>query len=187
VPYIQHLLDGCTVLAPSSYLLHHDMVACALHRHLYFVFRQLAPTSWHSYYSLPVIKNQQVKILWDFSIYCILKISSPADIDILDREEEKVIKYQPLARKMRLLYKLTVDITTVVFGVTDAALKSQKNYMRKILSCSEENSFALRNSGNDIHPSGILIYDYLMLITYDYLLYTYGIFILILYMCTCEI
>jgi len=158
---IQHLLAGCPVLAPSSYLSRHNMVARALHWHLCSTFGLHAAASWHSHEPLPVVENVQVKILWDFGIHTLslvgsnrpdivvflkgdtagillLEVSCPADMNILVKEEEKMVKYQPLARQMRLVYGQSVDIIPIVFGVTGVASRNQKEYMRKIPAYTEK-------------------------------------------------
>jgi len=80
-----------------------------------------------------------------------LEISCPAAINVLDKEEEKMAKYQPLARQMRLLYKQTVDIIPVVFGVTGVAsevlLKEDTIIFRETVYFSTTG----HNSGSDIH------------------------------------
>jgi len=56
-------------------------------------------------------------------------------MNILVKEEEEMVKYQPLARQMRLI---CVGIIPVVFGVTGVALRNQKEYMKKIPAYTEK-------------------------------------------------
>jgi len=67
---IQHLLAGCPVLAPSSYMNRHSMVAQALHCY------SAVAKSWNSHESLPVVEDANVKILWDFGIQTLAAIGS---------------------------------------------------------------------------------------------------------------
>ena len=73
---------------------------------------------WWCHVSAPVLENDQVKILWDFNIYCdriinvhhpdltiidksknmvtLVDVSIPADKRILEKERKKITKYQDL-------------------------------------------------------------------------------------------
>jgi len=62
---IQHLLSGCPVLAFTSYLRRHSMVARVLHWHRFKL--PLPAKYWYDHQPLPVVENNSVKILWDFS------------------------------------------------------------------------------------------------------------------------
>ena len=62
---IQHVLAGCSVLAKTSYIQHHNMVARVVHWHLCKSFSiPLYANSWFSHQPLPVVENDDVKILW---------------------------------------------------------------------------------------------------------------------------
>ena len=76
----------------------------------------MTANSWYSYQPLPVIENGRIKILWDFGITTmshvvnnrpdivvfmretphknlLIEVSCPADINVLDKEAEKMTKY----------------------------------------------------------------------------------------------
>jgi len=46
----------------------------------------------------------------------LFKVSCPADINVLGKEQEKVNKYQALIREMSYCYNQLVDIVPVIFG-----------------------------------------------------------------------
>ena len=57
------------MLAPTSYLSHHNLVARVLHWHLCKSFEiLLRAKSWFCHQPLPVSENDKLKILWDFSM-----------------------------------------------------------------------------------------------------------------------
>ena len=64
---IQHVLAGCPILAATSYIERHNMVARVVHLHLCRNFSlPLSSGTWFSHEPLSVIENDVVKILWDF-------------------------------------------------------------------------------------------------------------------------
>ena len=92
------------------------MVAKVVHWHLCVTFRiSLGATRWQDHHPLPVVENDEVKLLWDFGMITDLtvchnlpdiimflkrdhrilfvEIACPADTNILDKEDEKVVKY----------------------------------------------------------------------------------------------
>ena len=169
-----------SVCCPSSYPNRHNMVAHALHWHLCSAFGLPAVASWHSHEHLPVVENEQAKILWDFGIQTLttvgsnhpdivvflkecptgillLEISCPADMNILMKEEEKITKYQPLVQQMRQIYNQPVQVIPIVFGVVRMASKNQRMYLKKI-PAYKDRLFATyladgRYTGNNIYPS----------------------------------
>ena len=153
---IQHLIAGCSVLAPTSYLCHHYLVANVIHWHLCRSFGiTMTANSWYSYQPLPVVENGRIKILWDFSIIAmshvvsnrpgivvfmketphkilLIEVSCPADINVLDKETEKITKYQQLAGEITRTYCQPVEIIPVVFGASGIISKRQKCHLQKI-------------------------------------------------------
>ena len=113
---IQHILSGCPVLAPTSYLRRHNMVGRVLHLHLSKSFKlPISAKCWYDHQPLPVVENEVAKVLWDFGLYTDVHVSSnrpdivlflkkeeriiffevacPADINVLTKEQEKLNKY----------------------------------------------------------------------------------------------
>ena len=70
-----------------------------------------------------------------------VEISYPADVNVFDKEDEKVSKYQPLAREATICYNQPVDfIPIIVFGPTGIVSCRQQNYLKK-LPCYSDNLF----------------------------------------------
>ena len=69
-----------------------------------------------------------------------LEISCPADINVFEREDEKILKNQPLAREVSTCYGQPVEIVPIVFGHTGVVSCHQLTYVKK-LPCFSDNLF----------------------------------------------
>ena len=56
-----------------------------------------------------------------------VEIACPADVSILAKEDEKILKYQGLAREVSTGYNQPVDIIPVVFGHSGGDVLSSSN------------------------------------------------------------
>ena len=95
----------------------HNLVAHVLHWNR--IYGLLAVASWFSHDPLPVVENSKVKTLWDFGMHTaspvssnrpdmvvflmddggkilLLEVSCPADVNVIDKEREKIAKYYSL-------------------------------------------------------------------------------------------
>ena len=122
-----------------KYLYQHNVVAQVVHWHLCKTFHvQLDVTSWRDHQPLQVVENNEIKLLWDFGMVtnhmisrdCLditvflrrdhrilfVEIACPVDVSFLAKEDEKILKYQGLAREVSTGYNQPVDIIPVVFG-----------------------------------------------------------------------
>ena len=152
---LQHLLAGCETLAPTKYLYRHNMIARVVHWHLCTVFHiHLTATSWHDHHPLPVAENNRIKLLWDFGMttdfplchnrpdivvflkqdcrILFLEIACCADVNILDKEDEKISKYQALAREVSTGYCQPVDVIPIVFGHSGIVSSHQSSHLHKL-------------------------------------------------------
>jgi len=157
---IQHLLSGCPVLASTSYLHRHNMVARVLHWHLSKCFKlPLSVKYWYDHQPLPVVENSSVKLLWDFSLQTDIHVSSnrpdivlflkqehrimffevscPADINVPAKEQEKLTKYQPLVREFSECHGQPVDVIPIVFGHSGVVSANQQVYLKQIPDYNE--------------------------------------------------
>ena len=90
---IQHVLAGCSILAPTCYLNRHNLVAKVLHFHLCKSFHIPVPSnSWFTHRPLPVIENDKIKILWDFDMVTDVKVSCNwPDIVIFLKQDQHIM------------------------------------------------------------------------------------------------
>ena len=131
------------------------MVARVVHWHLCATFSiPLGATNWHDHQPLPVVENDEVKLLWDFGMITdlsvrhnrpdivvflkkdlrilFLEVACPADVNVLDKEDEKVSKYQGLAREVSMGYQQPVDIIPIVFGHSGTVSSHQPTHLKKL-------------------------------------------------------
>ena len=157
---IQHLLAGCEALIPTKYLYRHNTVAKVVHWHLCKIFHvQLDVTSWRDHQPLPVVENNEIKLLWDFGMVTdhtishnrpditvflrrdhrilFVEIACPANVNILAKEDEKILKYQGLAGKVSTGYNQPVDIIPVVFGHSGVVSCCQAAHLKRLPSFTD--------------------------------------------------
>ena len=114
------------------------MVARVLHWHLCITFHiPLTTTSWHDHRPLPVVKNDEIKLLWDFGMitdlpvyhnrpdivvflkkdHCILflEVAWPVDINVLSKEDRR---YENNYREISIGYNQPMDIISLFFLAT---------------------------------------------------------------------
>ena len=70
-----------------------------------------------------------------------VEISCPADINVFGKDE-KVSKYQPIAREVSTCYNQPVEVIPIVFGLSGVVSCHQKNYLKK-LPCYSNSLFQL--------------------------------------------
>ena len=137
---IAHITTECQQLAGHEYKLwRHNKVAQVLHWHMCDVYGFERAERWYDHTPEPVLENDEHKILWDFQIQTdhqlknnrpdlvvvdkkardciILDVACPFDTRIIQKENEKVEKYQDLKREIKRLWKLKkVSIVPIVIG-----------------------------------------------------------------------
>jgi len=69
-----------------------------------------------------------------------VEISCPADINVFEMEDEKIMKYQPFAREVSSCCDQPVKIIPIVFGHTGIVSCHQKTFTKK-LPCHGNNLF----------------------------------------------
>ena len=101
-----------------------------------------------------MLENERYKIWWDFFIQtvkiiehrrpylvCIDKIAKicliidiviPGDQNIIDKEQEKIDKYQDLRRELGKPWKLKTEVVPVVVGTLGTMSPKFKFYLKKI-------------------------------------------------------
>jgi len=157
---IQHILSSCPALATTKYLDRHNMIGQVLHWHLCKFFKlSTSANSWYEHHPLPVTENGDAKLLWDFGLITdnhvasnwpdvvlfhkqesriiFLEISCPADINFLNKEQEKLTKYQPLVREISYCYDQPVDIIPLVFGHSGVVSYNQLSHLKRISNYNE--------------------------------------------------
>ena len=110
---------------------------------------------WYEHVPEGAIENEEVKVLWDINIQCdnviearrpdiiviykkehkgiIIDIAVPADANVMEKEKEKVEKYQDLRREIARLWKLKrIEVVPVVIGALGSVTKEFNKWIGKI-------------------------------------------------------
>ena len=162
---IQHLTSGCVKLAGTAYTERHNQVALIIYRNICDVYDLETPKNW---WEIPAknVENDKAKILWDFHIQTdkqvkanqpdivivdkerkestIIDIAVPNDINIKEKEHEKIEKYQPLKEELSRIWKVKTKVVPVVVGALGAITPTQEQWLKEIPG--QHNSIQLQKS-----------------------------------------
>ena len=116
-----------------------------------------------------IIENSQCKILWDFEVQTdhvikerrpdlvvvdkekricqIVDLAIPYDTKIMEREIDKITKYQDLGRELRRLWNMKTEIVPVVIGALGSMLKDLGHWLEVLV---------IKPKINDLQKSVIL-------------------------------
>ena len=113
---------------------------------------------WYDHYPEGFIENDQVKVFWDFRIQTdhqiehnrldvvvldkierscyVIDITCPFDTRVLEKEQEKVEKYQELKREIGKIWSCRI-VVPIVIGALGTFSKNLKTSLKKIgLDCT---------------------------------------------------
>ena len=136
---MQHLVSGCEKLAQKEYKGRYENVAKKVHWDLCKMNGLEHTEKWYEHVPEEVVENEEVKVLWDIDVQCdnviearrpdiilidkkkrkeiVINIAVPADVQLGEKESEKVEKYQDLKGEIGRLWKLKiVEVVPVVIG-----------------------------------------------------------------------
>ena len=111
-------------------------------------------SKWYDHVLEKVEETDHVKILWDFNIQTdhviehrrpdvvvldkhekmchLIDIAVPGDSRVASKENEKVQKYQDLARELRKLWQVKVKVVPVVVGALGTIAKALEKHLKEI-------------------------------------------------------
>ena len=136
---MQQLVSGCEKLAQKEYKRRYENVAKKVHWDLCKMNGLEHTEKWYEHVPEEVVENEEVKVLWDIDVQCdnviearrpdiifidkkkrkeiVINIAVPADVQLGEKESEKVEKYQDLKGEIGRLWKLKiVEVVPVVIG-----------------------------------------------------------------------
>lgn len=141
-------------MANAKYKERHNEVAKKVHWSLCRKHNIETVQQWWKHKPADVTENNEVKILWDFSIrtdekiqankpdlvvvdkgnktLLIIDVACPLDINIEKKEQEKILKYQDLKTELQRIWKLKGKVVPVVIGALGAVTKNHRNYVHSI-------------------------------------------------------
>ena len=151
---VTHIASQCSKLAQLEYKARHDKVAQALHWELCRKNDLQHEKNWYEHNPQSVVEDDKCKILWDFTIQtdhyitarrpdivvvnkndktCLLiDVACPGDKRVKEKEDEKIAKYQDLARELRKIWNMEVKIIPVVIGVLGTIPTRLKDNLKEI-------------------------------------------------------
>ena len=149
-----HIVSECRVHAQTEYKGRHDKLAKVIHWDLCKKYGVKVQSKWYDHVPEKVEETDHVKILWDFNIQTdhviehrrpdvvvldkhekmchLIDIAVPGDSTVASKENEKVQKYQDLARELRKLWQVKVKVVPVVVGALGTIPKALEKHLKEI-------------------------------------------------------
>ena len=152
---ISHIVRECSKIAQRKYKRRHSNVARMVHWKLCQKFNLEKSEKWYLHNPQTVTKNVNHKLIWDMNIQCdniiverrpdiviankvekaaiIIDVAIPGDKRIIEKEKEKIEKYQNLKKEIQRLWNLKkIDVRTVVLWALESVTKNFEEYVDKI-------------------------------------------------------
>ena len=147
-------MSECSKLAQRGYKRRHENVARMVHWKLGEKLNLEKSEKWYLHNPQTVSENVNHKLIWDMNIQCdriiverrpdivignkmektaiVTDAAIPGDKRIIDKETEKIEKYQNLKREIqRLWYLKKIDVTPVVLGPLGSVTKNFEKMQRR--------------------------------------------------------
>ena len=154
VETVDHLVAGCSVLAPTEYKARHDRVGQYLHWNICKHYNIKTEANWYEHHPKPVTEGDRVTILWDFPIntdrtikanrpdivikdhkneFCyLIDMSVPSDNNVAAKTFEKVSKYTDLEIEIQKMWTLKTTTIPVICGALGMIKKGADKYLNQI-------------------------------------------------------
>ena len=151
---IDHLISGCTILAPNEYTNRHNRVGQYIHWKICNHYNIETPNKWYEHKPLPVADTTKVTIPWDFPIRTdrtiqasrpdiiikhkqnkrcqLIDMSMPSDSNISTKEFEKLSKYKDLEIEIAKMWKMKTKTIPVIVGTLGMIKKGTQKYVNEI-------------------------------------------------------
>lgn len=153
---LDHIIAGCTTLAPKQYLDRHNRVAKIFHQHLLKLYMKIPITQpYYDYQPNPITEDDHCRIYWNRKIVTdrpipnnipdivitlkekrqtfIIDIAVPLPTNATKTYNEKISKYLPLADEIKELWNMErVTIIPLVVGATGEIPVKLINNIKKL-------------------------------------------------------
>ena len=153
---VDHLVSGCSVLAPSEYLNRHDRVGKYIHWKLCKHYGIKTVKNWYEHNPDPVTEIGDITILWDFSIHTdrtikanrpdiviknktesermctLIDVAVPADHNVAIKEFEKKAKYKDLEIEIAKMWHMRTQVVPVIIGALGMIKKGTSDLIKQI-------------------------------------------------------
>ena len=153
---VSHIISECSKLAQTDYKQRHDRVATAVHWSLCRKYGIKVTSEWYKHTAEKVMESEQAKLLWDYNImtdkvitarrpdivvvrkadnHCqLIDIAVPGDTRVEDKENEKVDKYQDLAREVRTIWRVSTEVIPIVIGALGTLSIRHRSFLAQLHS-----------------------------------------------------
>lgn len=141
---IQHITNGCQILAGTQYTERHNIVAKIIHQSLAKINKLIEKeTPYYKYNPETVLEDNSTKILWDKTLHTdktimsnrpditiidkiqkityFIEISVPNDNNIHTKYTEKLEKYHQLAQEIKRIWKQN-EVKTIPFIISSSGI-----------------------------------------------------------------
>ena len=151
---VDHLVSGCSVLAPKEYKSRHDRVGQYLQWRICKYYLISTTANWYEHHPEPVTEGKDVSILWDFPVHtdrtiqanrpdiivkdkkdniCLLiDMSVPSDNNVAANVFEKLSKYKDLETEIEKMWHLKTKTLPVVVGALGLIRKGTADFIDRI-------------------------------------------------------
>ena len=150
---VTHIVSQCSALAQKKYKRRHDGLGKRIHWEICRKYGMKVAEKWYEHQPKAVEENEKYKILWDFMVQTDhviavrrpdlivldkknkvcqnIDFAVPYDTGVVQKEAEKIEKYQDLARELRI-WKVKTQIIPVVIGALGTIPKTLVQWLEKI-------------------------------------------------------
>ena len=151
---VAHIVSGCPDLAQGVYLNRHNAVASYIHWQLSKKENLPCSSSWYDHEPHKVVENENIKVLYDFTIRTDKKIehrrpdlvihrktegntiivdfACPMDHNVEVKEKEKIDHYTDLKFELEKIWKTRIKIIPIVIGALGTVTKNLEDYLKNI-------------------------------------------------------
>ena len=151
---MSHILAGCDTLAKKEYLDRHNGVAQYIHHTICQKYQIQTCAKWHTHKPPEVISLKNVEVIWDTPIATdrphdfnrpdivlrdkqnkkcfIIDIACPNDINVTQKEQEKITKYSGLRLELGRMWDCECTVVPIVIsgmGLVSMEFEKYKNML----------------------------------------------------------
>ena len=151
---IDHIVAGCSLLAPTEYLKRHNEIGKYLHWNVCRTNNIKVTEKWYNHEPETVTENDRCTILWDFGINTdrripanrpdiiikdkmekkcyLIDMSVPGDSNVIAKEYEKRSKYKDLEIEIQRMWKMKTTVLPIVVGALGTMSKDFDKHLKEL-------------------------------------------------------
>ena len=154
VESVTHIISACSMLAQKNYKRRHDMLCKNLHWNICKVFELDKADKWYQHVPSPVMENDKVKLLYDFTLQTdreihhrkpdlvllkkesrdcfIVDVAIPGDHRIDIKEVEKIDNYSELRLEISRMWNVSCKVIPVVIGALGSTSRRLQSFLNQL-------------------------------------------------------